>query len=182
MRLWLTPAQADMIGRHALSERAEEVCGVIAGMGEQARQIIPIPNAADDRAHHFQFDERAYVEAMFAIERAGLSLIGIYHSHPNGDPIPSQTDIRQAYYPDTAYLIVGLRYGEARLAGWNIRPGEVNPVEIYIGIQAPPPASVPMSKAEKTAILLATLIAVIFMLLLSLTLLPPAPVIVTPLP
>jgi proteasome lid subunit RPN8/RPN11 len=182
MRLWLTPALAEKIARHALDLRLEEVCGVIAGVGEQAHQVIAIKNVANDPEHHFRLDERIFTQAMFDIERAGLSLIGIYHSHPNGDPIPSQTDIQQAHYSDTAYLIVGLRHGEPRLACWEIRPGEVNPVELHISPKAPLPQQQGLSRAEKTAIILAAVIAFAFMIILSLSLLPPAPIIVTPLP
>jgi proteasome lid subunit RPN8/RPN11 len=179
MRLWMTPIQAEMIARQALDNRLQEVCGILAGVGEQVRQIIPIQNAASDPAHFFRLDERSFTQAMFDVERAGSSLIGIYHSHPNGDPIPSQADIQQANYPDTAYVIIGLKYGEPRLAAWQIRPGEVNRIDVHIGTQVPPPQQT-LSKAEKTAIILAALIAFAFMLVLSLSLLPPAPIIVTP--
>jgi proteasome lid subunit RPN8/RPN11 len=179
MRLWMTSNLAEMIARQALDNRLQEVCGIIAGVGEQVREIIPIQNTASDPAHFFRLDERSFTQAMFDIERTGLSLIGIYHSHPNGDPIPSQVDIQQANYPDTAYVIVGLRQGELRLAAWQIRPGKVNRIELHIGTQAPPPEQT-LSKAEKTAIILAALIAFVFMLILSLSLLPPAPIIVTP--
>jgi proteasome lid subunit RPN8/RPN11 len=179
MRLWMTSTQAKMIAQQAMDNRLEEVCGIIAGVGEQVREIIPIQNTASYPAHFFRLDEPSFTQAMFDIERTGLSLIGIYHSHPNGDPIPSPVDIQQATYPDTAYLIVGLRQGEPRLAAWQIRPGEVNRIELHIGTQAPPPQQT-LSKAEKTAIILAALIAFVFMLILSLSLLPPAPIIVTP--
>jgi [CysO sulfur-carrier protein]-S-L-cysteine hydrolase len=181
-RLWLTPAQAETIARQALDARPDEACGLIAGIGEQAQQIIPILNKADDPQHHFQFDEIAFTNAMFEIERAGLSLIGIYHSHPNTDPIPSQTDIRQSNYPHTAYVIVGLKQGEPRLAAWEIRHAMVNPVDLHISTQPPPPQESPLSRAQKTAIIVAAVVAVVFMLILSLSLLPPAPIIVSPLP
>ena len=182
MRLWLTPAQADSIAQYALDARPQEACGLIAGIGERASQIIPITNAANEPNHHFRLDDRQFTTAMFEIERAGLSLIGLYHSHPATDPIPSQTDIHQAAYPDTAYLIVGLRSGEARLAAWEIRAAEVNPADLYVGTDMPIPQTPALSRAEKTAIILAALIAFVFMLVLSLSLLPPAPIIMTPLP
>jgi len=182
MRLWLTPTQAEMIVRHAQDARPEEACGLIAGIGEQARQIIPVANAASNPRHFFRLNERAFTRAMFEIERAGLSLIGIYHSHPEGETIPSQTDIQQSNYPDTAYVIVGQRHGEPRLAAWEIRPGTISPIEVYVGTQPPSAQEPALSQAQKTAIILAALIAFAFMLILSLSLLPPAPVIVTSLP
>jgi proteasome lid subunit RPN8/RPN11 len=182
MRLWLTPQQAESIGRHALDERPGEACGIIAGKGEQVVRIIPIANRAPDPQHHFRFDEQAFATAMFEIERSGLSLVGIYHSHPEGKPIPSREDIRQSNYPGTAYVIVGLQYGDARMAAWDIKPGQVNTVELHVGIDPPHPETPELSKAEKTAIIIAAVIAIVFMLILSISLLPPAPVIVTPLP
>ena len=182
MRLWLTPAQAEIIARQALDTRPQEACGLIAGIGEQARQIIPVANVASNAHRYFRLNDQALAKAVFEIERAGLSLIGIYHSHPEGEPIPSQTDIQQANYPDTIYLIVGLRHGQPRLAGWEIHTGMVTPVDLYVGTQQPPLQAPDLSNAQKTAIILAALVAFAFMLILSLSLLPPAPVIVTPLP
>lgn len=52
-------------------------------------------------------------EDLFTAQRLmrerGQELIGIYHSHPRAaDPSPSETDVRQAYYPSATYLIIGL--------------------------------------------------------------------------
>lgn len=182
MRLWLTPAQAESIGRFALDARPEETCGIIGGIGERAMQIVPIANSASEPEQHFRLDDQAFTKAIFYLERNGLSLIGIYHSHPKSEPIPSQEDIRQSNYPATAYLIVGLRGGAPRLAAWEILPGRVNTVDLYVGIDVPAPAESNLSKAQKTAIILAAIIAVAFLLIVSVSLLPPAPIIVTPLP
>ncbi len=43
---------------------------------------------------------------MREMRAAGLDLLGIYHSHPNGKNEPSQRDIERAYYPDAAYFVV----------------------------------------------------------------------------
>ena len=45
-------------------------------------------------------------EAMIALETAGWDLCGIFHSHPAGPPVPSATDLAQAYYPEAVYLIL----------------------------------------------------------------------------
>ena len=70
---------------------------------------------------------------MTEIEDDGLELGAIYHSHTRSDPVPSQTDINLAFYPDSLYVIVGARRrraGRARLwrsatAGRAERPLEV---------------------------------------------------------
>ena len=172
----LTHEQARAIIDHARAEAPNEACGVIAGRGTVAHEIIPIPNTADDPLHAYRMDEQSLVTALIGGEKRGLELVGFYHSHPHSDPIPSPTDIRQATYPDTPYLIVSLKGGEARLSAWSMRYGQVTPIEVQVGIESPP-ESRPLSTAQKIAILLSALIAFILMIVLSLSLLPPAPII-----
>jgi proteasome lid subunit RPN8/RPN11 len=181
--LWLSEQQARAIVEHARSQQPREVCGLLAGTDERVVQVLPLENAAADPVHHFRIDDRALVEAVYGIEAQGLSLLGIYHSHPSGDPIPSTVDIREAAYPDCAYVIAGLR-GSPRLAAWNIRDHVVTPVELHVGIQPPEKPGEPLSQAQKAAIIVGAVLAFVFMLVLSLSLLPPAPVIVnlTPIP
>ena len=173
--LCLTDEQAQAIVRHVLAEVPREACGLIAGRDSRAESIIPALNTAVDPLHFYEIDHRALVQSIFEIERSGLALIGIYHSHPTGDPIPSQTDIARAAYPDVAYLIVGLRGGEPRLSGWRIRHHEVEPVTLHIGAAPPEAAPDPLSKSQKAAILISVIVAFVFMIVLSLSLLPPAP-------
>jgi proteasome lid subunit RPN8/RPN11 len=41
-------------------------------------------------------------------EDAGLELLAIYHSHPQGPEGPSETDIAMATYPEATYIIISL--------------------------------------------------------------------------
>lgn len=175
MKLWLSEQQAQEIARHALAQRPAEACGLIAGNDGKAERIIPIPNVADDAIRRFEMQATSLVEAMFAIEKQGLSLVGFYHSHPNSEPIPSQTDIREAHYPDACYLIVGLAGDEPAFAVWQIKGDEVDRVDLHIGFMPPQTDSGSLSTEQKTAIILSMVLAVVFMILLSLSLLPPAP-------
>jgi desampylase len=176
--LWLTAIQAQQITEHARKGSPAEVCGVIAGYGDKVVRIMPLPNVAKEPRRHYQIDPAGLVAAWSEIESAGLSLIGFYHSHPYGDPIPSPTDVRDAAYSDAVYLIAGLPGGSARLAAWQIRYGQVEPVELRIGVPSPEntPES-PISQTQKFAIIASALLAFIFMLILALSLLPPAPII-----
>jgi proteasome lid subunit RPN8/RPN11 len=182
MRLWMTPEQTHQLVEYARAERPAEACGLLVGSGEQVHEIIPLRNIAQNPAHHYRIDDEAYGRAFFQAQKRGLAVIAFYHSHPTGDPMPSDEDIRQAYYPDIPYVIIGLRQGRTRLAAWQMRCGQVNPVEVIINLEAPPPAEAPLSRAQKTAIILSAIIVFAFMIILSLSLLPPAPIIVTPVP
>jgi proteasome lid subunit RPN8/RPN11 len=179
MRLWLTDAQAGAILAHARAEAPREACGLVAGVPERgvyrAVEIIPVANNASDPLHLYQMDERELARQITSLNARGLTLVGLYHSHPAGDPIPSPVDIAQAAYPDTAYLIVGLKRGE--LAAWTIRFGQVRSVDLHIGNQPPAQTNAPLSRAQQTAIIAAALLAFVLLIVISLSLLPPAPVI-----
>lgn len=182
MRLWLTPEQTSQLARYAQTAAPDEACGLLAGTGEQIREVVSLPNIAPTPRYHYRIDDEAYSKTLFRLQKSGMTVIGFYHSHPTGDPIPSTEDIRQALYPDTPYLIIGLRQGEPRMAAWRIRYGEVIPVEVYVGSEAPPAEEGKLTTAQKTAILLSAIIAFVFMIILSLSLLPPAPIIPKPFP
>jgi proteasome lid subunit RPN8/RPN11 len=175
--MWLSPEQARAIVDHARADAPNEACGLIAGRGqsERASEIIPIANIAADAVHQYHMDDVALVKAFMSLEARGLEVIGFYHSHPAGEPIPSRTDIAQATYPDTPYLIGGLK-GGAKLATWTMRAGQVDEVPLHIGDESPPvPVNAASSGAQKTAILVSAVIAFILLIVVSLSLLPPAP-------
>ncbi len=170
--MWLTPDLSRAILAHARAEAPREACGLIVGREQRAAEIIPIPNLAADPLHAYSMDPAALVRAFTSLEARKLDLIAFYHSHPHSDPIPSPADVKQATYPDTPYLIVSLPRAEARL--WRLHYGQVSEELLYVGSQ---PTSEPqsLSNAQKTAILLSALIAVVLLIVVSLSLLPPAP-------
>lgn len=183
MPLRLSTAQIQDLQRHALKVWPDEACGVLAGRGQAVTSIIPLPNAALDPKRSYRIDDQALVETLRDIEQQRQSLIAFYHSHPNGSHVPSPTDVRQAYYPDVLYVIVGLRNRESPAVGaWSIRGGEVKPVEIQTGSLPERPdedETDDLTPAQARAVILAIVLSVVLMLVIALSLLPPAPVIPT---
>jgi proteasome lid subunit RPN8/RPN11 len=84
----------------------------------RARSLNPSPLRYD-------IDSRDLIRIMTEIEDDGLELGAIYHSHTRSDPVPSQTDINLAFYPDSLYVIVGLAGAEPDVRGWEIRDRQV---------------------------------------------------------
>ncbi len=177
MHLWLKPVLAQEIVTYAREAQPNECCGVILGLKETGEQIIPIPNIASEPKYNYHMDEKALLKALYQAEHAQLEIIGLYHSHPRTDPIPSPTDTQLANYPDVPYVIAGLRNGEAHLAAWSIRREQVKPIRLVISIDRPVIENTQLSIVQKRAIIASAIIAFIFMLVLSLSLLPPAPII-----
>jgi proteasome lid subunit RPN8/RPN11 len=80
----------------------------------------------------YQIDDAAHVGLRRVVRgfAPAISIIGVYHSHPAGDPVPSPSDIAEAMYPDWIYVIVGLRSGRARVRGFRIRAKRVRELSI----------------------------------------------------
>src|SRR5512139_1361664 len=117
MGLVLSERHYAALQAHAEAERPNEACGLLGGTGERVCRVYPAENV-----HHsptiFELNPAQQIAAFLDIEAAGWEVIGIYHSHPAGPAEPSPTDIAQAYYPDSVYVIISTMSAPA---GWQVR-------------------------------------------------------------
>ncbi|MDR2487868.1 MAG: M67 family metallopeptidase [Clostridiales Family XIII bacterium] len=95
-----------------------EACGMLLGSdvgGErQIRRVLPIENVfeAGERHHRFSIDPLDFLKAEREAEKSGLSVLGIYHSHPDHPAAPSEYDLRLAW-PYYSYIIVSVEGGQS---------------------------------------------------------------------
>jgi len=107
-----------------------EVCGLVGRKGDAVR-LYPVANVAEDPAHLFRMDEHGQIDALRAMRERGEELFAIFHSHPEGPPTPSYTDLRESGYPDTLYLIVSLGIrGVLEMRGFYLRDGHAREVDV----------------------------------------------------
>ena len=95
----------ERLKKSVLQNGQQECCGLLAGRGGVIVRDFPATNALAS-ATEYEIAPKELFQHMREIREAGLELMGIYHSHPNGDNKPSPRDIEWAYYPDVAYFIV----------------------------------------------------------------------------
>jgi len=114
--------------RHVNRRLPQEACGLLAGENDLVERSLGIPNA-DRSPVRFRMEPRAQWRAFQSIESAGLELVGIYHSHPNGPDHPSPTDIAETMYP-VAQIVWFQVAGEWQAHGFKIEEGKV--VEITL--------------------------------------------------
>jgi proteasome lid subunit RPN8/RPN11 len=107
---------------HAGACFPEEACGLIGGVGDQARQVWPVENQLHSPVR-FQMTPLSQLKAFLQMEKNGVELLGIFHSHPAGPDIPSQTDIAEFFYPGTPTLILSPTGEPMRNTGenWQIK-------------------------------------------------------------
>ncbi len=102
-----------------------ECCGFIMGHVENGTpvvtMIIDVSNAAGpDKYHHFLISSKNYMAAEKFAEQNKLTLLGIYHSHPNRAPLPSIYDIKYAL-PAFFYVILSVRnYEVTEIKCWQL--------------------------------------------------------------
>jgi proteasome lid subunit RPN8/RPN11 len=60
-----------------------------------------------------------------------LDIVGVYHSHPHGRPVPSSTDVAEAAYPEWIYVIAGLSGSRPALRAYRIRNSRVRALPLY---------------------------------------------------
>ena len=179
--LWFTSEQIEQLIAHAFEGKPNEVCGILAGKQGRVLRIIPTKNTANDPKHRFEIDQSALARYLPQIESDGLDLLGFYHSHPTGQTLPSPTDIKENAYPNVVQLIIGLKHKQPKLGAWIIDRLQVNPVKIHIGSSPPPfERQRKLSNAQKNAIIITAIIALIIMVMLSINLLPAPPEIPAP--
>jgi len=84
--------------RHVSLWSPLEACGLLCGNNMVVERSIGIPNAEKSQVR-YRMEARAQWRAFQRMEAAGLELIGIYHSHPNGPDHLSDADLAEAMYP-----------------------------------------------------------------------------------
>lgn len=73
-----------------------EACGLVYG-----ESVVWITNRASDPAHYFEMDNEELLDAFTEFGQPDA----VWHSHPDGNPNPSETD-RAGAPPGVDYLIV----------------------------------------------------------------------------
>lgn len=121
----------DQMIEHARAEAPDECCGMIASVDGRAAEVHPATNAAHSPLR-YEIDGREQYRLQAAIEDAGRDLGAIYHSHTRSAPLPSQTDINLAFYPDSLYVIVGLHGPEPEVRAWRIVEGAVSEAQLVV--------------------------------------------------
>lgn len=118
---------------HAERVQPEEACGLLAGKDGQVWYVISVTNILHSPVR-FRMDPEEQVRAFLKIESDGLEITGIYHSHPEGPSTLSPTDLREAAYPDSFYLLLYRDQGHWRWHGYTIRNGIPREAPVVVGM------------------------------------------------
>jgi len=118
---------AEMISHLEESYPLEGV-GFLYGIDKERREItavLPVKNSAPvNQREKFEVAPLDYLRAEQHAEESGLTLLGIYHSHPDHKAYPSVHD-RNSAVPMFSYIIVSVKHGEAdEVTSWQLNQNE----------------------------------------------------------
>ena len=102
---------------HGEQAYPEEGAGFLLGADGSERAvktILSLANSREDAARHNRYliTPEDYLKAELEADRLGLSLIGVFHSHPDHPNRPSEFD-RDWAQPFFSYIITSVDLGKA---------------------------------------------------------------------
>ena len=128
---------AEMVA-HAVAGLPNEACGLFAGQfgSDRVESFYPMRNAAESR-EIYVLDGIEMMAVERASEEAGLTVMGVMHSHTHTTNYPSPTDIADAARFDPfgvwRFVIVSLRHPDPSLRSYRILDGEVTEEPVAVG-------------------------------------------------
>ena len=130
-KIYLTEQHCHQMREHVSSEDPLEACGMIGGEDWKSQEVFPARNVLQS-ATRYQIEPHRQIEVFNLLDERGWELISIYHSHPNGPSSPSLTDVSEATYPESVYLIWSKSDHIWDCRGFIIEAGKQTQVEIIV--------------------------------------------------
>ncbi len=129
--IWIKKAHWDLMLADVADQAPLEACGLVAGRDHSSVEVFPVENELHSPSR-FRMEPNEQIRIFHYLAEAGLDLLAIYHSHPDGPAGPSQTDIAEAAYPEVVHLIWSQLHSSWTCQGYLIDDGKVRAIPIYI--------------------------------------------------
>lgn len=130
MMLKLSETIHDDIKAHGAAAYPYEGCGLLLGEVIDGQNVVteirPMQNVwpvEEEKPIRFRIDEKAWQAVEIEAMMNGLDVIGIFHSHPDDQPVASPRDLAWASWPGYSYLITQVLKGEPTFSrSWQLEP------------------------------------------------------------
>jgi proteasome lid subunit RPN8/RPN11 len=119
--LRITPKDYDALRRHGEETYPYECCGVLLGRSDDdgARTVTSIArcgNTRTDSPHNrYNIDPRELVRIQREGRERGEDIVGFYHSHPDHPARWSTTDLAEAHWIGSSYVITSVENRQATI-------------------------------------------------------------------
>ena len=106
MDIRVARAVLDRLLAEAARVAPRECCGILLGRDGLIEAASPAPNVAAEPHRHFEIDPQALIDAHRTARNGGPSIVGYFHSHPEGPGEPSATDHARAAHDRSVWAII----------------------------------------------------------------------------
>ncbi len=93
---------------HAKKEWPLECCGILGGKDHTVEKALELQNA-EKSPIRYSISPQEQLRVFVEMEKESIDMIAIYHSHTHTIPFPSETDVKLAFYPEVASIIISLK-------------------------------------------------------------------------
>ena len=116
MAILITEEAKFIMEDDAVESYPHECCGFLYGEDNDAERKVtkaePVSNTREEnRERRFEISPLEYIKAEEYADNNGLTLLGVYHSHPDHPAVPSEYDLKRAM-PYFSYPIVSVKKGK----------------------------------------------------------------------
>ena len=120
MPLHIPQSLYDELRAHGEETYPHECCGILLGKSDADRitvtELIRAGNTRTDSAHNrYNIAPQELIAAQRQARKAGLDIVGFYHSHPDHPAQWSPTDFAEAHWFGCAYVITAIEKSHAAI-------------------------------------------------------------------
>jgi [CysO sulfur-carrier protein]-S-L-cysteine hydrolase len=122
----------DEMVEHGLAGFPNEACGLLAGKEGRPVKFFAMSNQ-DASPVSYRLDPKEQLKVFTEIDDEGWDLLGIFHTHTHSEAYPSETDLKQAFYPEATYLVMSLSdRSNPELRGFTMQDGVIAEREVRV--------------------------------------------------
>lgn len=116
---------------HVLACLPEEACGLLIGADNQVEQVAAVTNALHSTVR-YRMDPQEQYNWLMWMDEHHQELLAIFHSHPAGPAVPSETDLKEYYYPDAVMIIWSPVGGHWEMRGFKVEDQQAREIDLWL--------------------------------------------------
>jgi proteasome lid subunit RPN8/RPN11 len=121
----------DEMVAHCRQGYPNEACGILAGEGNEISKLYTMTNTEGSPASYMMEPSEQF-RAMKDMRSNNLSMIAIFHSHPDSPAYPSAKDVGLDFYEECVYIIVSLAEDLPLVKGYSLKESTVKEVTLTV--------------------------------------------------
>lgn len=115
LQIILTKDHRQILSKEAINKKPNESCALLFGKKVNDKIIINeiyLTENIEKSPINFTISNEQLIQGYKIAEDKGLEVIGIFHSHPNSEPYPSETDKKFMKINPVTWIIFSLETNE----------------------------------------------------------------------